>query len=479
MYYEKSKEQIYFERNQVQMVILDNLVPKDHMLRKIENVVDFSFIHKLTKDYYCQDNGRNCIDTVTLFKIPLLNYLVGNNSIRKTLDDAKVNMAYRWFLNIGLDKDIPNYSTFTQNYKRHFEGTDVFEKIFSVIITNIIEKGLVDTKVIFVDGTHIKANANKHKEIKKQVRIVADKYHKELEKEIDEFRELNGRDKYHDDDSNSGLTIDNKTGEVIEKKDRDIKNETVSLTDPDSGMFVKGEHERQFAYVDQVACDKHGWILGYSVNKGSMHDSTAFLPFFENKLLKYNPNVICCDAGYNNGLIAHFIQDRGIKLLTPYIRPKGRTTEFNKKEFTYYMEIDSYMCPNRKILEPWNITKDGYIQYRIHKDECKECIYKKECLKDYAFKTITRSIYQDCLDLSKDYRLSEEGKKIYPIRKETIERVFAEGKEKHGLRYTRYKGRQKNYDMRSLLYACLNIKKLANLISRFPNLMNKDKIVME
>ena len=139
MYYEKTKEMIYFERNQAQFVILDDLVPQDHILRKIENVTDFSFIHKLTRDFFCQDNGRNCIDTVTLFKIPLLNYLMGNNSIRKTLEDAKVNMAYRWFLNIPLNKEIPNYSTFTQNYKRHFEGTNVFDKIFSVIMTYIIE----------------------------------------------------------------------------------------------------------------------------------------------------------------------------------------------------------------------------------------------------------------------------------------------------------------------------------------------------
>ena len=73
--------------------------------------------------------------------------------------------------------------------------------------------------------------------------------------------------------------------------------------------------------------------------------------------------------------------------------------------------------------------------------------------------------------------MSQKGKELYPLRKTSIERVFAEGKEKHGLRYTRYKSRQKNFDMRALLYACLNMKKLGNLIYEFPSYMKKVKQV--
>ena len=108
---------------------------------------------------------------------------------------------------------------------------------------------------------------NKNKYIKKQVKVVADKYQNELKKEIDEFRELNGRDKYNDDDEN-GFTIDEKTGEVKESENNNTVEKAESLTDPECGMFLKGEHERQFAYVDQVACDKKGWILGFSTNPG-------------------------------------------------------------------------------------------------------------------------------------------------------------------------------------------------------------------
>lgn len=104
--------------------------------------------------------------------------------------------------------------------------------------------------------------------------------------------------------------IDEKTGEIKEKDNNNIQEISVSTTDDECGMFVKGEHERQFAYVDQVACDKHGWVLGYEVNPGNVHDSKAFLPFFENKLLRYKPAVCCCDVGYVNALIAHYVQEK-------------------------------------------------------------------------------------------------------------------------------------------------------------------------
>lgn len=478
MYFEKDKFSINYDRNKTELACLEMLVPEDHLVRKVEKVLDLSFIHGLTKDLYCQDNGRRCIDTVILFKILILNFLFGNNSIRKTCEEAKVNMAYRWYLGIGISDPIPNYSTFSQNYIRKFSNTDIFEKIFEHVLEVLFEYKVIDTSIIFVDGTHIKANANKKKIETKQIKVITDKYHKELKKEINEFRELNGRDKYPSDDDNDegdgGYTIDDKTGEIKENtNNKNVKEINVSKTDPDCGVFNKGEHEIQLAYVDQVACDSHGWIMGYEVNPGNMYDSKAFLPFFENKLLIFKPETICADAGYANALCAHIVQENNCKLLVPYSAPKGQRTEFGKRAFEYIAEIDNFICPNRKLLVPWNINKDGYIEYKIHESECRNCPYKKECLKGYAFKTVRNHLYEDCMLICRDYRLSEEGKKIYPQRKQTIERIFADGKENHGLRYTRFKGLQKNINIRALLYSCLNIKKLALLKYPTPEAIRK------
>lgn len=469
MYFQKDKFIVNYDRNKTEITCLDMLVPEDHLVRKVDKVLDLSFVYDLTRDLYCHDNGRPCIDPVILFKILILNFLFGNNSIRKTCEEAKVNLAYRWYLGIGISDSVPNYSTFSQNYIRKFSNTDIFEQFFNRVLNVLFENNVIDTSVIFVDGTHIKANANKKKLIKKKIKVVTDKYQKELNDEINEFRDMNGRSSYPSDDDNDegdgNFTIDDETGEIVEN-DKTTKEVTISTTDPECGMFVKGEHERQFAYVDQVGCDKYGWILGYDVNPGNLHDSKTFLPFFENKLLKFSPRIICADAGYATPLCAYTVQKNGCELLVPYTAPKGLRSEYGKKKFTYLDDIDSYLCPNKKILVPWNITKGGQIEYKIHKDECQNCPHKSLCIKNYAFKTVTRHIYDDCMLEVKNLRLSKEGKEIYKLRKETIERVFAEGKEYHGLRITRFKGLKKNFDIRAFLYACLNIKKLALL--KFP-----------
>lgn len=471
MYYEKSKAKIVSDKNQLEFICLDQLVPEDHLVRKIEKAIDFSFIHDYTKEYYSQDVGRPCLDTVTLFKIIILSFLVGKNSIRGILEDTKVNMAYRWFLNLSLSGSVPNYSTFTQNYIRRYKNTDVFEKIFKKVVMTLIENKVVDTSVIFVDGTHIKASANKKKFIKKQINVAYTKFEEQIQDEINQFRKENGRDEFdYFDDDNNGTMIDDETGEV--QRIKESKTINVSKVDPDAGMFVKGEHERQFAYVDQVACDKHGWVLAFDTNPGNVHDSKAFLPFFEDTLLMFNPKVICGDAAYINTSIARFVLDNNIQLLAPYVSPRGDKDPFNKG-FKYYLEANCYLCPEGKMLTFNNIDKNGYMQYQIERHECTDCPLKNKCLKNYSKKVIRRHLYTDNLEQCRNYRLSEEGKATYKLRKTSIERVFAEGKENHGLRYTRFRGLKKNWHIRCLLYACLNIKKLALLLFRRANYKNK------
>ncbi len=80
---------------------IEHLVPEDHFLRKLDRLVDFSFIYEETKEYYCHHNGRPSIDPVILVKYLLVGYLYGIKSERRMKQEIEVNMAYRWFL--GLD----------------------------------------------------------------------------------------------------------------------------------------------------------------------------------------------------------------------------------------------------------------------------------------------------------------------------------------------------------------------------------------
>lgn len=149
--------------DQVQIVSLEQLVPKDHLLRKVDEAVDFNFIYDLVENKYSTETGRPSIDPVTLIKIPIIQYMFGIKSMRQTIKDIEVNVAYRWFLGLGFYDSVPHFSTFCKNYKRRFEGTDLFEQIFTQILMQCMNNKLVSTDEIFVDATHIKAAANRKK----------------------------------------------------------------------------------------------------------------------------------------------------------------------------------------------------------------------------------------------------------------------------------------------------------------------------
>jgi len=90
------------ERDQVEMLSIEDLVPKDHLLRDIDRAISFGFIYDEVKGLYCEDNGRPSVDPVVLIKIILIKFLFGIRSIRQTIKEIKVNMAYRWFLGYGI-----------------------------------------------------------------------------------------------------------------------------------------------------------------------------------------------------------------------------------------------------------------------------------------------------------------------------------------------------------------------------------------
>ncbi|WP_040684110.1 transposase, partial [Thermobrachium celere] len=118
----KSKQQ------KLEMVYIEDLVPQDHILRKIDKYIDFSFIRELTKDLYCHDNGRPAVDPVVLFKMLFIGYLFGIRSERQLVRDIEVNVAYRWFLGFSLTDKIPDHSTISQNRRRRFKDTDIAQK---------------------------------------------------------------------------------------------------------------------------------------------------------------------------------------------------------------------------------------------------------------------------------------------------------------------------------------------------------------
>lgn len=441
---------------------INDIVPKEHLVRKIDAAIDLKFIEDEVESLYSAF-GKPSIPPLVLFKLLIINYMFGINSMRKTCEECEVNMAYRWYLGLSIDDKIPDYSTWSQNYIRRYRNTEIFSTIFKRILKQAKEYKMLNMKTVYGDGTHQKASANKNKYEDKEVELEAKSYDEELLKEINEVRAKLNKKPYKSIEKKE-MDFDEKTGEEVEVKKK--KNIKASITDPDAGYYHKGEHEKCFAYTHQAFSDGNGFVLACTTNPGNMHDSVAFDDAFE-ELMEENEKEIenvCLDSGYNTPAICKKIEETGKEALMPYARPKGRKDKemFSKKEYQYNKELDCYGCPTGETLELKTVDKQGYKVYKSNSKSCATCPLKNKCTKSKNNqKVITRHIWQDKKDEVSQRRYEEKFKQEYPKRKETVERIFADCKEQHGLRFTRVRGLEKNANQALLIFSCHNLKKMA------------------
>ena len=435
-------------RNEIQIVDLETLVPEDHLLRKIERVMDYDWIYERLDPYYCHDNGRPGTDPVVLIKMVLIQHLYGIPSLRQTHQRIQDTLSYRWFLGYNLLEKIPHFATVSYAFCKRFPE-ELAVEIFEHILNKAINNRMVDPSAIFIDGTHIKASANKKKFQKKQVEKAARIYAGQLREEVNAERESLGKkpieDDYDDEDSSGG---------TIEK--------TVSTTDPDCGMFVKGEHERQFAYEAHTVCDNKGFVLGVEVTAGNIHDSVAWDTVYNEVTRKYAVEFVAMDAGYKTPWIAKKVLDDNKIPVLPYTRYKGKSDRYKPWEYIYDGAADEYICPQGQRLRHTTTDRNGKRTYRNIPQQCADCPCKAKCgANEKGQKIHTTHIWQEYLDLVEQIRKTERGKEIYAKRKETIERVFADAKEKHAMRYTHHRGLAAVTRWVRLKYAAMNLKKLA------------------
>ncbi|MGW8017382.1 transposase, partial [Staphylococcus xylosus] len=114
------------KRDQYEMISISELVPNNHLLRKVDTILDLNFVYELVEDKYCLDNGRPSIDPVILVKILLIQRLFGIKSMRQTIKEIETNVAYRWYLGYSFSDKVPHFGTFSKNYTRRFHDTDLF-----------------------------------------------------------------------------------------------------------------------------------------------------------------------------------------------------------------------------------------------------------------------------------------------------------------------------------------------------------------
>ena len=438
-------------QNEMVLCTMEDLVPAESVFRKIDKYIDFDFIYDEVKDLYCEDNGRPSIDPVVLFKLVFIQTIDGIKSMRKTCEKIKVDAEYRWFLKIPFGYDTPHFSTFSKNYERRFVGTDIFEKIFINIVEQAIKHNLVKGETFFTDSTHKKASANKNKFHEETMQVV--KARKQwLEEEINEERRKQGKNEFEYKD------------EIEEKQ---IK---VSNTDPESGYYHRDNKEKGFMYLDHRTVDsKCNIIVDCHITKGNVHDSVPFIDRAEyiKKTYGFDIKEWALDSGYDTLDIKKYFLDNNIFGVIGYRSYGQGDTEIRKWQFKYIKESDCYICPRTGAILSYTgrIDRQGYKIYSDKKN-CENCPDIDKCCKKQRYRIIRRHIREDINEKTRENRLSARGKELYKLRKEKVERSFADSKQNHGYRYAMYKGIQKNQNYTWLICAAQNMKNIVDKLTK-------------
>lgn len=110
----------------------DCIIPKDHILKKIDKLIDFEMISKITAPYYCNNNGRPSIAPELFFRMMIIGYLYGIFSDRRLCKEIHFNIAYRWFCKLDFNNTVPHHSSLTRIRDRF--GVNIFKEIFLNII---------------------------------------------------------------------------------------------------------------------------------------------------------------------------------------------------------------------------------------------------------------------------------------------------------------------------------------------------------
>ncbi|EOS7797543.1 transposase, partial [Enterococcus hirae] len=224
-----------------------------------------------------------------------------------------------------------------------------------------------------------------------------------------------------------------------------------------------GEREKQFAYSAHTPCEDNGFILSTLITPGNVHDSQVAIDLVKQSKRAF-PNIkrVVADAGYKTPKFVHFLSHLKLYPILPYTVPHRVKGMFRKKDFVYDAYFDCYLCPNNQPLLFSTITRDGYRTYKSNPKFCRSCPLLKNCtLSTKHQKIVTRHVWADLMDELEYQRHTALNREIYKKRKQTIERIFADAKEKHGMRWTKYRGLEKVATHTMLTFAVMNLKKLA------------------
>ena len=394
--------------------LYDLIVPKENLLRKINDLIDFTFIYKELVDKYCSNNGRTAESPVRMFKYLLLKTIYAVSDV-DVVERSRYDMSFKYFLEMTPEEDVINPSSLTKFRKLRLKDTDLLNLLINKTVTIAVEKGIIRSKSIIVDATHTLSRSNpfsaievlreRSKILRKTIysfdeqwkdRMPERNNDNDLEKELAYCKTL--EDRIEKDPSVSSIPAVKEKLNLLKETVEDTRENFTLSKDTDAKTGHKSADSSFFGYKTHLAMTEERIITAAVVTSGEKGDGPELPKLLE--ISKQNGiavDTIIGDAAYSGKENLSLAGEQNIKVvakLNPAI-----TQGFRKDEdkFDYNKDADMFVCPAghiaiRKACQgKKNIGKNQTITYYFDVEKCKSCPFKNGCYKDGA-KTKTYSV---------------------------------------------------------------------------------------
>lgn len=427
---------------------LDTHVPADHLLRRIDHVLDLSELRQHLAPFYSH-TGRPSIDPELMVRMLIIGYCFGVRSERRLCEEVHLNLAYRWFCRLGLEDAVPEHSTFSKNRHGRFRASGAFRWLFDEVLRRCMAAGLVKGEGFAVDASVVAADASRQRSVPGSTAM----------------------------DWNDPALSTRAVREYFEALDGEpqVPPRNISLTDPQARWTAAPGGPAFYAYSTNYLIDlAHGVIVDVAAtpaNRSMEVESTKTMIDRVEAQFALKPERLIGDMAYGAApMLAWMVDDKGIEPHVPVWDKTQRTDEtFSSSDFKWDAEANEYRCPQgHPLRSQWrafrnprlHVTKADTIIYRSSQSDCKSCPLKQRCCPNTPMRKIARSVHEEARDVARRINTSDQYRRSRRERKK-VEMLFAHLKRILRLDRLRLRGLSGASDEFTLAAAAQNLRRLA------------------
>ena len=375
--------------------IYERFVPKSHILRRIKENIDFSFVNELMEARYCKNNGRPAYSPELMVKILFLK-MYCDLSDRDLISRCETDMAFKYFLDLNLEDNVPEHSLLTK-FRKNRLTTELLDSLLSETVAQAIKKGIIKSGAIIVDSTHTRSKHTPQtasqllKEMTKKLRQELHKTQKEIAMLFPEKPE-NEDDICEQIDYTAKLLKALKKEELITEKARRMYEKLEDTLEVPDLMNLQNQHEQDakighknadsnfFGYKEHIAATEEGIITGISVTNGNVADNKEFDNIVEQSIKNgVTVESVAGDKAYSTSEILKYGEKTNIKIIAK-LKSNVKYKEYSSEFISFNKDADTYECIMGNLASRRTTKGNGSYEYAFSSTYCTTCPHKKKCI---------------------------------------------------------------------------------------------------